>query len=126
MDGFCAFHGRNIKIGDGTYIGRNAEFHAGDNSRMDIGDNVFFGPSVYIDTHMHNFSRTDIPMKRQGRTEKDVFIGNDVWIGAKVVVLNGITIGEGAVVGAGAVVTKDVEPFTIVGGIPAKVIRKRD
>lgn len=54
-----------------------------------------------------------------------VYIGNDVWIGCNVLVLGGITIGDGAVIAAGAVVTQDVEPYTIVGGVPAKPIRKR-
>ena len=125
MDKFFAFYGKNIYIGNNVYIGRNAEFHAGENSKIVIGNDTFFGPSVYIDTHMHNFSRTDIPMNQQGRNEKDVLIGNDVWIGAKAVVLSGVEIGNGAIVGAGAVVTKNVEPYTIVGGVPARPIRKR-
>ena len=54
-----------------------------------------------------------------------VTIGNDVWIGARAIILDGVTIGDGAIVAAGAVVTRDVEPYTIVGGIPAKVIRRR-
>ncbi len=55
----------------------------------------------------------------------DIFVGNDVWIGARVMVMNGVTIGDGAVIAANAVVTQDVEPYTIVGGVPAKPIRKR-
>ena len=55
----------------------------------------------------------------------DIIIGNDVWIGYEAVILSGVTIGDGAVIGARAVVTKDVPPYTIVGGVPAKVIRKR-
>jgi acetyltransferase-like isoleucine patch superfamily enzyme len=125
MDGFHAFYGKNIILGKNIYIGRNAEFHAGETSTITIGGDSFFGPSVYIDTHMHNFQRTDVPMKKQGRTEKDVVVGRDVWIGAKAVILNGITIGEGAIVAAGAVVTKDVEPYTIVAGVPALPVKNR-
>lgn len=55
----------------------------------------------------------------------DIVIGNDVWIGYEAVILSGVTIGDGAIIGSRAVVTKDVEPYTIVGGVPAKSIRKR-
>lgn len=58
-------------------------------------------------------------------TTPDVFIGNDVWIGARAMIMEGVTIGDGAVIGAGAVVTKDVEPYVIVGGVPARPLRKR-
>ncbi len=58
-------------------------------------------------------------------TENVVNIGNDVWIGTKAVVLRGVTIGDGAVIGAGAVVTRDVEPYAVVVGIPARKIKKR-
>lgn len=54
-----------------------------------------------------------------------ITIGNDVWIGARVIIMDGVNIGDGAIIAAGAVVTKDVEPYTIVGGVPAKTIRKR-
>ena len=56
---------------------------------------------------------------------KDVIIGNDVWIGAKAMIVGGISVGDGAVIGAGAVVTKDIPPYAIVGGVPAKIIRYR-
>lgn len=59
------------------------------------------------------------------RDNRPVFIGNDVWIGANVVILPGVTVGDGAILAAGAVITKDVEPYAIVGGVPAKLIRKR-
>jgi len=125
MPKFCAFYGHSITMGDNVYVGRNVELHSGDNSKIVFGDNVMVGPSVFMDSHRHNIARVDIPMKKQGRTEADIVIGNDVWIGTKAVVLSGITIGDGAIVGAGAVVTKDVPPYTIVGGVPARTIRKR-
>ena len=65
-------------------------------------------------------------MWQQGFTEVDpIVIEDDVWIGARVIILKGVTIGKGSIIGAGSVVTKDVEPYSIVGGNPAKLIRKR-
>lgn len=61
----------------------------------------------------------------QAVNKHKIIIGNDVWIGANVVILRGVTVGDGAILAAGAVVTKDVPPYTIVGGVPAKVIKKR-
>jgi maltose O-acetyltransferase len=84
------------------------------------------GPDVMIISRGHNFSRLDIPMMSQGDSDpKLVVFENDVWIGARAIILPGVHIGQGAIVGAGAVVTKDVPPYAIVGGNPAKVIKSR-
>lgn len=64
-------------------------------------------------------------MMRHGIKHGSIIIGNDVWIGMRAIVMNGVTIGDGAVIGAGAVVTKDVPPYAIVGGVPAKIIKYR-
>ena len=83
-------------------------------------------PECMIYTKNHSIERTDIPMNLQGETlEKPVVISNDVWIGARVIILPGVNIGEGSVLGAGCVVTRDVPPYTVVGGVPAKVIKQR-
>ena len=76
-----------------------------------------YGPVVLLNYDLD-------PAKRAGMTYAPIHIGKNVWIGANATVLAGVTIGDGAVVAAGAVVTKDVEPNTIVGGVPAKVIKK--
>ena len=73
----------------------------------------------------HVFSSTRDYIAKQGFTSRGIVVEDDVWIGAGVRILDGVTIGTGAIVGAGAVVTKNVEPFTIVGGVPAGVIRTR-
>ena len=118
-------HGNSIRIGNNVYIGNNCEFHSGKKSKIIIEDNVTFGPSVYLDTHMHNFDRQDIPINQQSTSEKDIFIEEDVWIGTKVVILQGVRVGRGSIIGASSVVTKDVAPYSIYAGIPAKLLRKR-
>ena len=73
----------------------------------------------------HNFQRTDISMIEQGITSSPVVIEDDVWIGHGVTITKGVTIGKGSIIAAGAVVTKDIPSYSIVGGIPAKVIKSR-
>ncbi|MCB2153420.1 acyltransferase [bacterium] len=90
-----------------------------------VGSYVRMGPGVVIYTHNHNIERTDIPISHQGLTPGPVTIEDDVWLGARATILPNVTVGRGSVVAAGAVVTKDVPPFSIVGGVPAKVIAKR-
>ncbi len=80
---------------------------------------------VVVITRNHGHDRTDIPMTRQGYNNAPIVIEDDVWIGFRAVVLAGVTIGRGSIVGSGAVVTKDVAPYSVVGGVPARVIKSR-
>ncbi|GMQ60200.1 CatB-related O-acetyltransferase [Vallitalea sediminicola] len=115
-------NGQDISIGEYSGIG----LHARVQGPLSIGDNVMMGPDVIIYTKNHETKRTDIPMIEQDVTKPmKVFIKDDVWIGARTIILPGVTIGEGSVVGAGSVVTKDVEPYSIVGGTPARKIKSR-
>jgi maltose O-acetyltransferase len=107
-------------------IGRDCWFNVGAtldvHAEVTIGDRVQFGQQVMVLTHTHEFGR---PQARWGPlVAKPVRIGDGAWLGARVTVLPGVTIGDGAVVAAGAVVAKDVPPNVLVGGVPAKVIRK--
>lgn len=114
--------GRGICIGDFSGIGINARIQG----PLIIGKQVMMGPDVMIYTRQHETSQTNIPMMEQGDTEpKVVVIKDDVWIGARVIIMPGVTLGKGCIIGAGAVVTKDVEPYNVVGGVPAKVINTR-
>ncbi len=125
--------GSNPFVGDNFHCDFGQHIHVGDNFHADynctmldlaeirIGNNCLIGPDVGIYTAGHR-------LEPEGRT-LDVYgmpitIGNDVWIGGNSTILPGVTIGDGAVIAAGAVVTHDVEPYTIVGGVPAKVIKK--
>ena len=114
----------NISIGDGTAI-NNRTILSG-RGGITIGDNVLVGYETIIMTSTWNFQDPEVPVKLQGMTTKPVVIGNDVWLGARVIIVPGVTIGDGAVVGAGAVVTKDVPPYTVVAGVPARKIGLRD
>lgn len=113
---------RNLSIGNNSGIGANAKLQG----EVCIGENVMMGPECYIYTVNHKFDSVDIPMCKQGYTNpQPVKIGNDVWIGSRVTILPGITAGDGVIIGAGAVVTKDIPDFTVVGGNPARVLKKR-
>jgi len=109
-------------------IGRDCWFNVGCfldvRAEVTIGDRVQFGQQVMILTHTHEVGGPD---RRSGKlTALPVRIGPGAWLGARSTILPGITIGEGAIVGAGAVVAADVPAGTVVGGVPAKVIRELD
>jgi len=112
----------NISIGNNSGIGKNSYISAYDT--VEIGNDVMIGPELYIYTSNHEIKR-DMPMIRQCMKRAPVKIGNDVWIGTRVIILPGVSIGDGAVVGAGSVVSKSVEPYSIVGGVPARKISSR-
>lgn len=93
---------------------------------VQIGDRTLIGYGTKIFSSYHVIPPNQDSIFCAGYNKKQTVIGKDVWIGANVIVLAGRTVGDGAVIGAGSVVTKDVEPYTIVGGNPAKLIRRRD
>ncbi len=113
--------GKHIKFGTGCRINENVYIE-----KATIGNDVLIAPNVAILSRMHEYSLTNIPISLQGyKEEKLVNIGDDVWLGRNVIVLPGVTIGDGAIIGAGAVVTKDIPPYAIVAGTPAKLIKFR-
>lgn len=117
-------HPENVKIGNNTYI-NGGMIIAGENSKIIIGDNCLISYNVHIRTTSHNYIDKNILIRLQGNFEKDIIIKNDVWIGYGAIIKSGITLNEGCVIGAGAVVTKDVEPYAVVGGVPARIIKFR-
>lgn len=111
-----------IYIGKGSIIGNNAILDG--RNFIYIGENVNFSSNVSIWTEQHD--HRDPYFRCETQNKKPVTIGNRVWIGPNSIILHSVSIGEGAVIAAGAVVTKDVEPYTIVGGIPARKIGERN
>lgn len=115
--------GESITIGNHVGFAQNAFISVrGD---VVIGDDCIFGPNVSIHAENHIFTGRESPIRQQGATREGVKIGRDCWVGNGVVVLDGVEIGEGCVIAANAVVTKSVPAYSVVAGIPAKVIKER-
>lgn len=119
----------NVYFGNGEKITIGAHSHINENvfiQGANIGSFVMIAPNVAILSKSHQFSRTDMPMILQGESQEDIpIIENDVWIGRNAIIMPGVHIGIGSIIAAGAVVTKNVAPYSIVGGVPASVIRTR-
>lgn len=145
--GACEFSGRSdgvISFGNNTIISRwsifrayggyinignncsiNSFCHFSGNGGIEIGDNVRIATQCVLVSANHNFARTDVPIIAQGETRQKIVIEDDCWLGAGVKVLAGVTIGKGSVIGAGSVINRDVPPFSVVVGVPGKVIKNR-
>lgn len=115
---FC--YGKNIEIGDGSYINFNCNFV--DDGKIIIGEKVLFGPAVTIATVGHPIN----PAYRSYMYADSVTIGDNCWIGASVTICPGVSIGENAVIGAGSVVTKNIPANVVAVGNPCRVMRKID
>lgn len=114
---FTADFGKNITIGKNVFFNSGCRFQ--DQGGIVIGDGVLIGHNVVIATINHGLD----PKEERKNHYAPVAIGNHAWIGSNATILPGVTVGEWAVVAAGSVVTKNVEPYTVVGGVPAKVIK---
>ena len=128
--------GRDVSLEKGAWFGSGKGIRVGDRSVIGLdclvigplvlGDDVMMGPRCTILGVNHRTDSLDEPMNAQGlENERPVIVEDDVWIGAGSTILPGRRIGKGSIVGAGAVVTKDVEPYSIVGGNPARLLRRR-
>ncbi len=115
--------GEGLKVGDRSNIG--AMSYIGCSGFIEIGKNVMMGPRVSLLAENHNFERTDIPMAEQGVVRSFIKIEDNCWIGSGSTILAGVTVGHDSIIAAGTVVTKDVPPWSIAAGVPARVIRDR-
>jgi len=127
----------HLSIGDYSYIGGPGRISSLPNSKIKIGKFVSIAAGINIVGALHKNLIANYPLVKifhneninwgnaHGITKGDIVIGNDVWIGTNVIILTGVEIGNGAIIGAGAVVTKNVPPYAISVGVPAKVIKYR-
>ena len=115
-----------IKIGSHATFNANVMINARGKGKIFIGNNVLIGPNVVLRSNNHSFEDLKIPIKEQGMLSGDIIIEDDVWISSNSVILPNCRLGKGSILGAGAVVTSDVQSYSIVGGVPAKEIRKRN
>lgn len=111
-------HGVNIRVGANVFVNQGCRFN--DIGGIEIGDDAMIGPDVSLITSGHPLDPSE---RRRGITSAPIRVGRNVWIGASALILQGVTIGDDAVVAAGAVVTRDVPARTVVGGVPAAVIK---
>ena len=115
---FYSDFGKNIHVGEYVFI--NACCHFQDHGGVTLGDGCQIGHNVVFATLNHGLQ----PEERGITYPAPIVLGKNVWVGSNSTILQGVTIGDNAVIAAGAVVTKDVEPGTIVGGVPARFIKK--
>jgi acetyltransferase-like isoleucine patch superfamily enzyme len=115
--------GSHIRIGDRVGIGEFA--YLGGAGGLEIGDDCIIGQyfSCHPENHMHD--QLDIPIRLQGVSRKGIHIGNNCWIGSKVTILDGVEIGDGCIIAAGAVVTRSFPSNSVIGGVPAKLLKTR-
>lgn len=115
--------GETLKIGNHVGFAQNCFVEVRGN--ISIGNDCIFASGVSMAAENHNFSDVENPIRLQGATRKGITIEDDCWVGTNAAILDGVTIGKGCVVAAGAVVNKDVPPYSIVGGVPAKILKSR-
>ena len=112
-------------IGSRFGLGIHSMLDANEGGEIIIGDDVLIAAGCVLRASNHEYRDPSRPVKSQGHTGGRIVIGNDVWLGANVVIVPDVRIGDHVIVGAGAVVTREVEPWAIVGGVPAHVIGNR-
>lgn len=121
---YITANGGELEIGDFTAISPCAHVGA-DNGRIIMGKYCAIGPGVVLRAANHRFDRLDAPISTQGHKPGSIIVEDDVWVGANSVITPDVILGTGCIIGAGSVVTHNVEPYSIVGGVPARLIARR-
>ena len=116
-------HGGAIELGDDCSVNPFCVLYG--HGGLKIGNGVRIAAGTVIIPANHNFDEPDVPIHQQGVTAQGIVIEDDVWIGANVTVLDGVRLGHGSVIAAGAVVNHDVQPFSVMGGVPARLLKQR-
>lgn len=128
--------GPGVLVQGNVRMGKNSSIQAYSNivgygkadnqtGQITIGDNVRIASHTIMIAANHNFDDVNKPITKQGLKYAPIIIEDDVWIAARVNIMAGVTIGKGSVIGAGSVVTKDIPPYSIAVGVPARVVKKR-
>jgi acetyltransferase-like isoleucine patch superfamily enzyme len=115
--------GVGLVIGDDVGIAQNCFIQV--RGRVTIGSHVMFGPNVSIFSENHGFSNLEMPMISQPTVRREVIIEDDVWLGTRSIILAGVRIGKGSIIAAGALVNRDIPPYSVVAGVPGKIIKSR-
>lgn len=116
--------GEGLIIGNRVGIAQNCFIQV--RGKVEIGNDVILGPNVSIFSENHKFEIPNVPISKQGVSRKGVIIEDGCWIGTRAVILDGVTLGHNSIVAAGSVVTKNVLPNSIVGGVPARLIKTKN
>jgi acetyltransferase-like isoleucine patch superfamily enzyme len=113
-----------FEMGEGSSIAQNCSI-SGESAGVFIGKNVMVAPNVVIVAFNHGFEKLDTPMVKQKNTESTIIIEDDVWIASNCTIGKGVTIGKGTIIAANSFVNRDIPPYSIAGGVPAKIIKTR-
>ncbi len=115
--------GLGLTIGNNVGIAQNCFIQV--RGKVIIGNDVIIGPGVSIFSENHRFDDPDLPVSVQGETRKGVIIEEGAWIGTKAIILDGVCVGRNSVIAAGSLVNRDVPRYSVVGGVPAKILKER-
>jgi acetyltransferase-like isoleucine patch superfamily enzyme len=121
------YYGREVGVGlrVGNFSNIGPYCYIGCSGLIEIGNNVLMAPRVSLFAENHNFDRLDVTIMSQGVSRSSIIIEDDCWLASNSIILAGVSVGHGSVIAAGSVVTKNVEPYSIMAGIPARVIGYR-